>query len=381
MLSNWLMYAVALALTLVLSVSAAWAQTQNRGFQSGNAGVQKGSQTANPARNQNQLRNQNQRVNNGIERAQQPLGPRKTVQRDLPRPFPEQRKEFEDFVDEILKYWEVSSSKINRYRSQFSRYEYEETFLNLRDPRTNHIYAKTLATGIVRYEKPDKGMYETQNIWNFVGPPKKAGEEPQYKKASAERLEKWICDGKSIFEFKPTTKQVIERILPPEMQGERISNGPLPFMFGVTKAEMRARYWVRVVTPKDAKGEYWLEAYPKKIDDARNYQKVEVILAEEDFLPKFITVFEPNHNPAKKQTRKTSFEFKKREYNWLKLPDEIRLFSQSFYRPKTPKGWQLVRENLAAQAIRDNRTSKNQKTLGSGQSRIGQKSGLNSRRK
>ncbi len=338
------------------------AQVQNGGFGSNpqnrqtQGGVQNNGQARGRTNAQAAGNRGNGAIQNAIQRSQAPQ-----IQLKAP---PRQSPEIEKFVDDVLKYWEFNSAKIERYRCQFSRYVYDETFLNLRDPKTRHIYAKTLATGIVRFEKPDKGMYETQNIWLFKGEGK-PGQEPDYQKAQAELLEKWICDGKSIFEFKPTSKQIIERTLPPEMQGEQISDGPLPFMFGVKAAEMKERYWIRDIRPADSKGEYWLEATPKKIEDARNYLKVEVILDEKDFLPKFLTVYENNHDPARGKTRKTSFEFSKREYNWNGLKDNILNWKNKFYRPKTPSGWKLVKDpGQRSAAIPNNRqpANRNQRT-------------------
>ena len=59
--------------------------------------------------------------------------------------------------------------------------------------------------------------------------------------------------GQSIFEYKFNDKKLVERPLPPEMRGERIADGPLPFLFGPKADEMKARYWIRVITPEDAK--------------------------------------------------------------------------------------------------------------------------------
>ena len=70
------------------------------------------------------------------------------------------------------------------------------------------------------------------------------------------------------------------------MQGKAIVDGPLPFLFGAKADKIKARYWLRVITPSDAKGEYWLEAWPKSRYDSANFQRVEIILDEKDYLPK-----------------------------------------------------------------------------------------------
>jgi TIGR03009 family protein len=325
---------------------------QNRGFQS--------EQGASQNRTDAKQAGVGQKPNRGVTGAdtsnqQQQITPRfQSPQTDnnrslaageqLPAPpgFAQLGEEHTKYLRQVLDYWEVSSGKIERYKCDFTRWVYDEGFVPLKDPKSGHIYAKTIASGVVQYEAPDKGSYETTKVWNFTGAPLKDGDEAQYGVGREELNEKWICNGVSIFEFHATEKQLIERPLPVEMQGKQIADGPLPFLFGAKADELLSRYWVRVITPEDAKQEYWLEAYPKRQEDAQNFLKVDVILDEKDFLPKAITVYEPNHKPEEEQTRKTVFEFASRTYNWRQLPEELRLFRSNFFEPKVPKGWERV---------------------------------------
>ena len=90
-------------------------------------------------------------------------------------------------------------------------------------------------------------------------------DQADYQISSKGEEERWVCTGKSVFEFNYKQSQLIERRLPPELQGKAITNGPLPFLFGVKAKQLKARYWMRVVTPEDRvkTGEVWLEAWPK----------------------------------------------------------------------------------------------------------------------
>jgi TIGR03009 family protein len=267
---------------------------------------------------------------------------RQNDDRLVPKPaeFPVLPPEHVKYVDDILSYWESSSSKIERFQCKFQRWNYDEAFLAVRDPRTGHLYARTVATGVVKYVAPDKGKYESDNVWKFEKPPEAAGAEPEYVKI--DENEKWICDGQSIFEYVSATKKLIERGLPEEMKGQNISNGPIPFLFGAKADEMRARYWIRCITPQDVKGEYWLEAWPKRAADAQDMKKVEVVLDEKDFLPKALTIYEVNHDAQQQMTRKTTFEFTDRQYNWQVLPFDLQKFVDEFHRPRTPLGWEKV---------------------------------------
>ena len=82
------------------------------------------------------------------------------------------------------------------------------------------------------------------------------------------------------------------------MRGRAIVDGPLPFLFGANAERIKQRYWIRPLpVPKDVEKEYWLEAFPKTRQDAANYQKVHVIISQDDFLPKGLVIFDRNFDP------------------------------------------------------------------------------------
>ncbi len=249
-------------------------------------------------------------------------------------PFGPRSPDEEKYIDDLLRYWEFSSGKIKRYRCQFTRWEYDPVF----GPGANEkgiVPAKTIAVGAVQYETPDKGMYEVQKLYDY-GPPREPGGEPQYDERKEDQGEKWICDGQHVYEFDYPRKRLIVRELSPDMRGKAIADGPLPFLFGVQAAKVKERYWLRVITPKTATKEYWLEAWPKRHEDAANFKKVEVIIDETDFLPKAIQIFATNYDPRTNQSR-TAFTFENRDTNANNF--NLNIFQGKFHKPKTPSGW------------------------------------------
>ncbi len=264
------------------------------------------------------------------------IRPLNTAPRQPVAPFPPLDRKHQEYLDKVLQYWAHSSSKIKRYQCSFNRWQYDPVFGPGPDAK-GVVPAKTIAKGVVRYQSPDKAMYEVTKLYDYA-PPKQRGDQPQYAERKDNALEKWICDGKSVFDYDFATKRVIERELPPNMQGKAIADGPLPFLFGVTAEKLNARYWIRIVTPPNAKSEYWLEAWPKQRADAANFQKVRVILAEEDFLPKGIEIYATNFNPRTNPAR-TAFTFDDR-----KVIPQINLnpFLKKFHRPQLPtKEWKF----------------------------------------
>lgn len=256
----------------------------------------------------------------------------------IPCPWRPLAPQAQQALDDLMKAWEKHSSKIERYRCEFERWEYDPIF-GPKDPGQPKTYGK----GKLLYASPDKGLFKVESL-NVWAPPAKPEEEAKWLKRPAEDIgEHWVCDGKRIFEFDARQKKLLERELPPEMHGKAIVDGPLPFLFGAKAAKINARYWLRLITPDDVQGEQWIEAVPKQASDARNFKMVHVIIDEKDFLPKAIQVFDPAFHPEKRAIRSV-YTFNGREYNWDITLQMLNLFHREFYEPKTPFGWTKVVE-------------------------------------
>jgi TIGR03009 family protein len=236
------------------------------------------------------------------------------------------------YLDSILNYWEYKSQQVERFRCQFTRWEYDPVF----GPKDKDT-AKTESVGTIMYAAPDKGLFKVEKMYHFTAP-QNAGEQPRYEERPGEVGEHWVCDGRSVFEYNHQQKKLIQYQLPDGMQGQAIANSPLPFIFGANARQIKDRFWMRVITPAEAKGEYWLEAYPKHRADAVNYQKIWIILDEQDYLPKAIEIYDPTYDPNRNRKR-TAFLFQNREVNWSLALQKLNLFHKEFYEPALPSGW------------------------------------------
>ncbi|MEC9093106.1 MAG: hypothetical protein VX438_10400 [Planctomycetota bacterium] len=273
---------------------------------------------------------------------------RKMVRPGLPRPFPELSESHILYLNQLLNYWETNSNKIKRYQCKFTNWTYNSMQVPITDPSSNHVYAQTISVGTVKFAAPDKGLFDSSKVWTFDKQRYAAKQDPFNE--SPELRQKWHCDGTAIYEYLYTRKELVETPIPKEMQGERIVDGPLPFLFGAKADELKNRYWIRVITPKDRgeKGEYWLEAYPKFRQDAANFQKVEIILEKKDFLPAVLTLFSPEHDLQRgriisKQTIK--FDHRKIWEN-PQAPGLAKFFDDLSNRPGTPFGWKRSNTNI-----------------------------------
>jgi TIGR03009 family protein len=210
-------------------------------------------------------------------------------------------------ADRALKLWEQNSSSVKTFECKFKRWVYDPVFV----PGDKAAFEDL---GVVKFASPDKGLYQIDGA----------------------RAEQWICDGKSIFEFNYSKKQLIERRLPPEYQGKAIANGPLPFLFGTKADQLKQRYFVHVITPREKLDkETWLEVFPRFQQDAANYQRAELILINKNMTISALSLYEPN---GKNHTTYAFYE--------VVINDPLIILKSDPFAAKAPSGWQKVVEDV-----------------------------------
>lgn len=205
----------------------------------------------------------------------------------------------------MLSAWEKRSEKVTLFRSKIKRWEYDKVFNK-----------NTVALGEIKYKAPDRGLYK---VWD---------------EKSNNVLEHWRCDGQAIYEFNYEKKQLIERKLPPEMQGKAIADGPLPFIFGAKAQTLKDRYFLRLKPPLPShQDKICVEAYPRLQADAANFQRAELLLTQQGMLPFALQLDLPNGKSV------TVHQF----YD-VKTNDPIGIVKGDFDAPGTPLGWKKIVE-------------------------------------
>lgn len=236
----------------------------------------------------------------------------------------------QQFVDQILHEWENESAKVKIFKCDFERWEYDPVF------GPGNQIPSTKSEGQLNYSKPDKGSFKITQIqrWQKNDPQQEGWEPGDWVLQKDEVGEHWVCDGKSVFEFRHDKKQLVVQPLPPDMQGTAIVDGPLPFLFGAEAEKLKRRYWIRSKLSNETS--IYLEAFPRWQADAANYHHVDVMLDRKRMLPTAIQVHMPNG-----QSRAV-YMFKEPTING-KL-DAI--FNSLFSAPRTPLGWKRVVEEI-----------------------------------
>ncbi len=244
-------------------------------------------------------------------------------------------------VDQILNYWESKTSGIKTFQCGFTRQNFDQVF---GEEAMKAGFPFTVDKGVVRYSAPDKGEMKVEEVWKYS---KQAPDPKQpFERQDVEFGEWWLSDGASIYQFDSRQKVLTETRLPPEMHGQAIGEGPLPFLFGAKAETIKERYWIRDVTPKDApKGEYWLEAFPKRQADAANFNQLIVSLAlqGEQLLPSKMKVVNPQGHMTYHFSDQAPNDARHRVAGFLKF----------FVRPSVPRGWTKVVENWDGQRLNE----------------------------
>ncbi|MCA9128612.1 MAG: TIGR03009 domain-containing protein [Planctomycetales bacterium] len=247
------------------------------------------------------------------------------------QPFPDLTPAEVSFVDQVLNVWETRTASIKRYSADFRRWQYDSTKFE-----DGHY---TVASGILKYETPDRGVFKVETLESIAqkGPPAVYRVDPRRPYG-----EHWICDGEWVHVLDHNEKKAQLIQLSPDQRGNLASRSPLPFLFGVKAAEVKQRYWIRPLNPPNRPEELWLEVYPKFTMDAGNYSRVQVVLDRKDILPKGLIVFMPEWTPQ--QPNREVYQFDNRETDSVMDALRQRLLFQNFIQTKLGSDWEIVKE-------------------------------------
>lgn len=247
------------------------------------------------------------------------------------QPFPELTDDERQFLDDVLNVWEQRTAVVNQFQCDFKRWQY--------DPNQHATAPVTIASGIIKFSKPDKGLLRVDELRSVTD---NTSPTPQYQTNPRREFgEYWICDGSWVHDLDRNEKKAVRRQLPPEMRGNQIHHSPLPFLFGVKADEIKQRYFVRTVTPPAGNNDVWVEAWPKRPDDAGNYSRVQIVLDRVDVLPKTMIVFMPNWTADKKH--REVYEFENRDLvDGLLNKVKQHLFNQDFISTRLGGDWEVT---------------------------------------
>jgi TIGR03009 family protein len=249
----------------------------------------------------------------------------------LPAPFTLTPQE-DALVDRVLQEWERRSADVKTFACKFTRFDWNLVYGRPDQPA--HV-----VQGEIKYEAPDKGMLRVDGElvdFQWVNSQAVGG-----RLAKGQRAEHWVCNGASIFKHDFQAQQLIEYRLPPEMRGQTLSEGPLPFLFGAEAGRLKERYFLRIVTPANVQGQVWLEAYPRFQTDAADFHHATLILTLDEMEPFALRIVMPDG----KQWQ--AYRFLNPKVNAWNPLDPLGVFGRGRWaKPSTPSGWTKIVEDV-----------------------------------
>lgn len=204
----------------------------------------------------------------------------------LPRPQADAMRilKLDPETEQVLKDWELHTAKFVKLRGEFYRHKYDFTF-----------GIEKCSTGKFAFEAPDKGYYEIKPTEVKPGATsKKRGKNGQPLTLQADQPERWVCTGKEVIRFDEQEKRYERVTIPPEKQGERIIDGPLPFLFGMKAERAKQRYQKIELLKKTDEREIWLRVVPRFREDATNWSEALIIIDRATYVPKAVQLIDPS---------------------------------------------------------------------------------------
>ncbi|MCX7420814.1 MAG: PASTA domain-containing protein [Planctomycetia bacterium] len=246
----------------------------------------------------------------------------------------------------LLNKWEVESSKVKKLQGEHLRWEYDYTF-NVVKRNKGEFY----------YEQPDRGRIdltpvEVKMVKDEKGKPQpptdikkhwKTGQDVKFT-VQPGTGERWYCDGQTVTQIDEKEKTATQLVIPPNNRGERIIDGPLPFLFGMPADKALRRYRMAIIGQEKAKDgtpiSVTLQIHPKLRSDAANYQLATVILDLKTYLPSAVRMIDPAG------TKETTYSFQSMKANARAgiLPTFLGLGEKDPFKPNL-KGMKVALRN------------------------------------
>ena len=194
-------------------------------------------------------------------------------------------------MDAVLARWEEQSSKVQRLTGVHYRYVYDTV-----------SGVEKRGTGEYWFEAPDKGRLDLKAARVEEGQtnPRMKTKDGQPYKVTADTSMSWVCTGAEVLQIEEEQKGFYRTEIPPQLRGQNIMESPLPFLFGMKAAEVKARYRLefgdRHTYQPGTSGQgqtVHLKVYPTRRSDATNWSEANVYLDGTYFLPLQISLRDP----------------------------------------------------------------------------------------
>ncbi len=204
-------------------------------------------------------------------------------------------QEFED----LLEKWEQVTKGHHRLKADINIIVYNKVFKT-----------EKRGTGELRFEAPDKGSLVQKPADLRKGRPPRKGRDGKPYAVGALGAERWVCTGKEIIQIDDEEKICRAVPIAPNMRGQRINEGPIPFLFGLKADEAKRRYkFYKYKLRRSQPNWFAFTVVPRRQVDLQEYKRATIILDTEKFVPIAIRKVDTTGN------QETEYQFVKVDVN------------------------------------------------------------------
>lgn len=241
----------------------------------------------------------------------------------------------------LLDEWERKTSGIDTLKGTFVRYKYDYVFK-----------VEKRAVGEFSFGSPDKARMDFHPDPEIVKMIKKAdGQKPRHTLPNGttftvepDELKTWVCTGQNILDVDHATKQYNRMEIPKRYQGQRITDGPMPFLFGMKADSVAKQYKLAFGEghdhDHDPPTKIHIIAYPLVPHLQREFRKAELYLNPATYHPYAVKLWDPAGSTETVYAFKGQRPFTKIELT-LKRPWRVSLFGYKLMEDSKPNEGQL----------------------------------------
>jgi hypothetical protein len=236
---------------------------------------------------------------------------------------------------DLLALWEEQTKGITTLSCPITKYEFDTVFAK-----------ETRSIGTIYFQNPDKGRidWEPADADRMQKPAGRHDTEGKPFRVNAGAKSKWICTGKMIYILDIMAKSYDRVEIPPQMQGQNITNTSLPFIFGMKAQDAIDRYALRFGDRHNPEGVgadqngkpprkiLHIVANPFDPEIAREYTQADILLDAVTFRPLNLRTTDPAGS------RETVYSF---DQNKLQEPCKWVI---SPFKDPILIGWQLLND-------------------------------------
>ena len=240
-------------------------------------------------------------MQNGPQPANQPQVPAGRVIVPPPEGYNPSKEEL-DYINRFLTAWNEQSKNIEALDYDFTCQE-------------TSSFGLATTYGRVKFRAPDKGFIEIDS--ELIN---------DKKSFETNKKMKFICTGEAVYEFNFVEKKLTEFVIPPEDRGKGVMDSPLMILIGANPHQLQERFYLMVLqSPASLADCVCLQAWPKWVEDAKEFKYVNVAINRQTFHAKALEVYQAN-GEGRKGYEITNIRHKK--FLDKILPGQINPFSK-----------------------------------------------------